>query len=160
MDKNILNFGKYKNYTYIEIYKKDKSYCNWVLKLEKPNKKMLNFQNYLKKFYNNRENNNITYIFIECIICNENIDQYKFLKCCNNKICNLCLIKINNFICPFCRGDLETQLDFYTKEIKKYIIEKDKKIKEQEDITNTYIYKYNQIYLELEMVNEYIRSNT
>lgn len=157
--KNILTFGKYKNYTYIDVYKQDKKYCNWVLSLKEP-KKMLKFQNYLyNKFYNKKKNDiDISNNCINCIICNEIRDKYNNLKCCNNKICNICLIKINSFKCPFCRSDLENKLDFYIKEIKNYIIEKDKKLVEQENLTNTYIYKYNQIYNELEILNEYIRS--
>lgn len=146
MDNDIIIFGKYKKYTYIEVFEKDFNYCEWILNLKNKvkNTETLKFQKYLylKKSIKNIEENN----YIDCIICNENTNLYKRLNCCNNNLCNMCLIKINNFFCPFCRSDIEEMIDRYTKEIKKYIIEKDKKLNEQEYLTNIYIDKYIKIY--------------
>lgn len=142
IDNKIITFGKYKNYKYIEIYEKDKKYCEWIsnLKVHNNNKYILTFKEYI-----------ISKNKIECIICCCNIvNEYKKLICCNNIICDLCLIKILNFICPFCRKDFEMSIDKYTKEIKKYIIEKEENIKKQEYLKNTYLNKY----LKLEYKNK------
>lgn len=145
MDKNIITFGKYKNSTYIEVYKNDPNYCNWILNLKNANIKVMKFQKHIKYFIENDKVIISKNKYTQCIICNETTNKKKILNCCNNEICNICLIKINNFKCPFCRSIIENELDFYTKEIKKYIIEKDKKLIEQDYIIKTYINKYIEI---------------
>lgn len=150
MDNKILTFGKYKNYKYIDVYEKDKDYCEWILKLENYNKNtyILTFKKYI-----------LSKNKVECVICYDMISKYKKLDCCNNIICNICLIKINNFICPFCRKDNEIIMDEYIKEIKYYIIEKEEKIKNQESLKITYFnkclnleYKNNKIMKDIEEV--------
>lgn len=153
MDNDIIMFGKYKNHTYISIFEKDLYYCEWVLNLKNvKNTKVLQFQNYLslRKLIKSDTYNK----YIECIVCNENTELYTKLKCCNNNLCNICLIKINNFNCPFCRKNIENMIDTYTKEIKKYIIEKDKKLNNKEYIINMYKEKNNEINYSLKYIVE------
>ena len=74
--KNRVLFGKFKNYSYEDIYKEKEWYCLWLKKnVENPNGELLNFINFLKKYDNDN--------FILPLI---NYDQCKILLF-NEKIC-------------------------------------------------------------------------
>lgn len=153
MDNDIIMFGKYKKNTYIYILENDLNYCKWILNLkDTKSTKILHFQKYLYLKKNNE--NIIDDEYINCIICSENTKIYKKLKCCNNSLCNLCLIKINNFNCPFCRKNIENMVDIYIREIKKYIIEKDKELIRQKSLKNMIIDDIIKIKLSLKYIVE------
>ena len=74
--KNRISFGKFKNYSYEDIYKEKEWYCSWFKKnVENPNGELLNFINFFKKY----DNNNF-------ILPRINYDECKILLF-NKKIC-------------------------------------------------------------------------
>ena len=46
----LINFGKYKDYTYNYVIKNVPSYCNYVIKEKSNFKPFIEFQNYLKDY--------------------------------------------------------------------------------------------------------------
>jgi hypothetical protein len=50
MMNRLINFGKYKDYTYNYVIKNVPSYCNYVIKEKSNFKPFIEFQNYLKAF--------------------------------------------------------------------------------------------------------------
>ena len=54
---DIIQFGKYKNKSFEEVYNLDSNYCNWICSInDNKNKNMINFKKYIK----NKNNNNKT----------------------------------------------------------------------------------------------------
>jgi hypothetical protein len=49
-DKDIINFGKYKGYSYSEVLAKDIGYCDWVRATDSKNKEFIPFKTWLKNY--------------------------------------------------------------------------------------------------------------